>query len=39
MKAKGWIENPVENFDNLNQSKIHAFHFAYTTKSRDVFKF
>jgi hypothetical protein len=37
--AKGWVENPVSNFDNENDYRNHAFHFIYTTKSRDAFKF
>lgn len=37
--AKGWVENPIQNFDNENDYRCHAFHFAYTTKSRDAFKF
>ena len=37
--AKGWVENPVSNFDNDNDYRNHAFHFIYTTKSRDAFKF
>ena len=39
LKAKGWVENPIENFDNGNDYRVHAFHFVYTTKSRDAFKF
>ena len=34
----GWIENPIENFDCKNDYRVHAFHFLYTTKSRDAFK-
>lgn len=37
--AKGWVENPIQNFDNENDYRCHAFHFVYTTKSRDAFKF
>ena len=35
----GWVENPIENFDNASDYRIHAFHFLYTTKSRDAFRF
>lgn len=35
----GWIENPIENFENPNDYRCHAFHFLYTTKSKDAFKF
>jgi hypothetical protein len=38
-KKHGWVENPIENFDNPNDYRVHAFHFCYTTKSRDAFKF
>lgn len=38
-KKHGWVENPIENFDNPNDYRVHAFHFAYTTKSRDAFKY
>jgi hypothetical protein len=37
-KRNDWVENPIENLDNPNDYRTHAFHFAYTTKSRDVFK-
>jgi hypothetical protein len=36
-KKNDWVENTIENFDNPNDFRTHAFHFAYTTKSRDVF--
>jgi hypothetical protein len=36
---KGWVENPIANFDNVNDYRVHAFHFLYTTKSKDAFKF
>jgi hypothetical protein len=35
----GWIENPIENFENPSDYRCHAFHFLYTTKSKDAFKF
>ena len=35
----GWIENPIENFENPTDYRCHAFHFLYTTKSKDAFKF
>lgn len=37
--ARGWVENPVDNFEDLknaNDYRVHAFHFLYTTKSRDA---
>jgi len=38
MIAKGWVENPIDNFDNHNDYRVHAFHYIYTTKSRDAFR-
>lgn len=38
-KKHGWVENPIENFDNPHDYRVHAFHFCYTTKSRDAFKY
>ena len=35
----GWFENPIDNFENPSDYRVHAFHFAYTTKSRDAFKY
>ena len=37
-KRNDWVENSIDNLDNPNDYRTHAFHFAYTTKSRDVFK-
>ena len=37
---QGWIENPIKDFENVqNDFRVHAFHFLYTAKSRDAFKF
>jgi len=38
-KKHGWVENPIDNFDNSHDYRVHAFHFIYTTKSKDAFKF
>ena len=38
-KKPGWVENPIENFDDTSDYRVHAFHFLYTTKSRDAFRF
>lgn len=35
----GWVENPIKDFDVSNDYRVHAFHFLYTTKSRDAFKY
>ena len=35
----GWVENPIKNYDDQDDYRVHAFHFLYTTKSRDAFKF
>jgi|TARA_B110000285_G_scaffold229049_1_gene293075 hypothetical protein len=35
----GWVENPIKDFENANDYRVHAFNFLYTTKSRDAFKF
>ena len=35
--AKGWVENPIENYENPSDYRSHAFHFLYTTKSKDAF--
>lgn len=39
MRRHGWVENPIDSFDNANDYRVHAFHFCYTTKSRDAFKY
>lgn len=39
LTAKGWVENCIESFEDLKNSndyRVHAFHFLYTTKSRDA---
>jgi hypothetical protein len=36
---KGWVENPISNFEGPIDWKMYAFNFLYTTKSRDAFKF
>lgn len=38
-KKHGWVENPIDNFEGPNDYRVHAFHFLYTTKSKDAFKF
>lgn len=38
-RQEDWFENPVNNFENASDYRVHAFHFAYTTKSRDAFKY
>ena len=39
LAKQGWVENPIKDFENVNDYRVHAFHFLYTTKSRDAFKF
>jgi hypothetical protein len=39
LKAEGWVENPVSDFDDPRDYRVHAFHAAYTTKSKDAFRF
>ena len=39
--AKDWVENPVSSFEELPNTgdyRVHAFHFLYTTKSKDAFR-
>jgi len=37
--ARGYVENPIQNFEDVangSDYRVHAFHFLYTTKSRDA---
>ena len=37
--AQGWIENPIQNFEEVKNGsdyRVHAFHLLYSTKSRDA---
>ena len=39
--ARGWVENPIQNFEDVangSDYRVHAFHLVYTTKSRDAFR-
>lgn len=38
-KKEGWVENPIANFEDLKDYRVHAFHFLYSTKSKDAFAF
>ena len=37
--ARGYVENPIQSFEDVSNGsdyRVHAFHFLYTTKSRDA---